>query len=913
MGQQQLVTGMSVQCYHKNYTNIKKNNLFLFCLLFVTIRFTTVDCLSRSDSRQQQEDNESSTNKKKRDRYRYEHSFLPLEEEYDIMKFDPETIFGAPYGGYSRATRSRLAKLPLRFVGGAGFDTLKQTTTSSPLLGLNYGDDNNEKATETLSSEQQEQQLASPYFTIRDGQGRQFVCRVYNEDELESTSVLESVFDEAIEKNELFMDDDDDDDDTATAQPKDSTRTVTTTTEKNVPDAITLKKILKDVKMRRSRQNKKEEYYYYYEDTDKEEVAGQEENSNNDDDENGNGAELSSDVLDSPQKKTTKTKAMVKQEPKTNIPENVKMALARLKGVCSQIHHGWWSYEWCHEGDVTQFHVEIKQNQLEEILKLSATTAAAAAAIVGGGAIGNPIGGGGGHKLLYEGLKLRSLTIVGSWSHRELIMEDSDKKKEKKESINKEDNDDKKNNDDTTIDVINDKDTISDKQEKEEKEKGEGIINREEKDEKQGNEKDDTVIIDANIIDERDGDNTKNNNKNNSNDEDKVPSIAVSTADTNEDSDQKKTVKILESFQDGQWCDEANVGRSIDVTIQCCEDDDEFTDMFLQMLDVRNKNFEGSGQGDVGKTEKRGGSRGGNSKRKKLKLFNNFDRKPQALLLRIEEMETCKYTAIVCTNVLCKDENGNFPISDDSSSSKSSGGDGGSKNQEGSVGKAVELSSQKTFEKDASIRDILDHVLGNKCLEIKDGWWSYGFCYKVNAYQYHENAMMDFAGTIKSVVEDKYALGVYDKESSESFPNEEEIHHIRKPGDDNDFAQHKRFGKDDNVKQEGEGEEEDEKEGKVGGGNNDGAYFVQEYAHGDICDESDVTDSTIKGGNVIDGDIKRSTTVQFSCGPDLEIKRINEDSTCHYVLVLTIPELCGHQYFEIPRLKSQVVKCLPVA
>jgi hypothetical protein len=37
-------------------------------------------------------------------------------------------------------------------------------------------------------------------------------------------------------------------------------------------------------------------------------------------------------------------------------------ALATLKDVCSQVHLGWWSYEWCHEVDVRQFHVGVTHN-----------------------------------------------------------------------------------------------------------------------------------------------------------------------------------------------------------------------------------------------------------------------------------------------------------------------------------------------------------------------------------------------------------------------------------------------------------------------------------------------------------------------------------------------------------------------
>merc|ERR1711902_153348 len=97
---------------------------------------------------------------------------------------------------------------------------------------------------------------------------------------------------------------------------------------------------------------------------------------------------------------------------------------------------------------------------------------------------------------------------------------------------------------------------------------------------------------------------------------------------------------------------------------------------------------------------------------------------------------------------------------------------------------------------------------------------------------------------------------------------------------------------------------------KQPGGN--GAVYVQEYMHGDICDHEDVAESVIKGGNIVHGSIERSSSVRFSCGKQWELIDIKEDSTCHYILDVTIPELCQHELFKAPVTKTQVVKCLPV-
>jgi hypothetical protein len=92
------------------------------------------------------------------------------------------------------------------------------------------------------------------------------------------------------------------------------------------------------------------------------------------------------------------------------------------------------------------------------------------------------------------------------------------------------------------------------------------------------------------------------------------------------------------------------------------------------------------------------------------------------------------------------------------------------------------------------------------------------------------------------------------------------------------------------------------------GGN--GAYYFEEYPSGDVCDHEDVTDSAIKAGQVGEGGIERGTTVRYSCGNQVEMT-VKEDSTCHYLVDVSIPALCAHPLFKAPVSNKQVVKCLP--
>ncbi len=90
----------------------------------------------------------------------YDHKNLfPNNDEYDFNILDPDSVFGSPFGGFSRATRSRLAALPLR---------LPSVVEGEP---------------DPL------------YMEISDASGRPFVCRVYHEGEIDPTSLSNSMFD----------------------------------------------------------------------------------------------------------------------------------------------------------------------------------------------------------------------------------------------------------------------------------------------------------------------------------------------------------------------------------------------------------------------------------------------------------------------------------------------------------------------------------------------------------------------------------------------------------------------------------------------------------------------------------------------------------------------------------------------
>ncbi len=70
---------------------------------------------------------------------------------------------------------------------------------------------------------------------------------------------------------------------------------------------------------------------------------------------------------------------------------------------------------------------------------------------------------------------------------------------------------------------------------------------------------------------------------------------------------------------------------------------------------------------------------------------------------------------------------------------------------------------------------------------------------------------------------------------------------------------------------------------------------------------------SFKGGSFLHASVERSSTVRFMCGNRRElVDDVKEDSTCHYISDVTVPELCHHELFWAEVTKKQVVECLPV-
>jgi len=201
---------------------------------------------------------------------------------------------------------------------------------------------------------------------------------------------------------------------------------------------------------------------------------------------------------------------------------------------------------------------------------------------------------------------------------------------------------------------------------------------------------------------------------------------------------------------------------------------------------------------------------------------------------------------------------------------------------------------------DDSIRTILKKTLGNKCLLRNNGWWTYEFCHGKFVREYHiAQAINHQTGIMREIKEDEHKLGVYDPLTVESYPDSEEADYVINATSNLDHKS--------DVKPKQKVFPPSAAAGKSSssaqaGGN--GAVYVQEYYHGMVCMDEDVRVFVNNG-------VERATTVRFSCGKNYEILNVKEDSTCHYIFDVSVPDLCGHPLFKEPVIKTQVVKCLP--
>lgn len=332
----------------------------------------------------------------------------------------------------------------------------------------------------------------------------------------------------------------------------------------------------------------------------------------------------------------------------------------------------------------------------------------------------------------------------------------------------------------------------------------------------------------------------------------------------------RELARVVDEYKDGEICTETGERRKSYVHFMCC-----------------SKKFLNKGKGML--------------HRKGEKLDTTI-----AALTRIVEDPTCSYNVTVCTSLLCVDDDevqadnagasaglfqtGNratttttLPQTNSLPDAQSNGESLATTRHNGPTG------SRPPRFPIGSVRDILDKALGHKCLTSETGpWWTYEFCHTRRIRQFHEEIVSETTSTggvvMSKRMDTEHILGYYSPKLGEVFPDED-WRFVHNTTDSPTVGASVSYG--------------------------NGAFFELEYPGGHVCDHTDVTDAAIVAGSALAGGVERSSSVRYSCGNAYALS-VNEDSTCHYIVHVKLPELCAHPLFMAPVAKKQVVKCLAV-
>ena len=242
-----------------------------------------------------------------------------------------------------------------------------------------------------------------------------------------------------------------------------------------------------------------------------------------------------------------------------------------------------------------------------------------------------------------------------------------------------------------------------------------------------------------------------------------------------------------------------------------------------------------------------------------------------------DQVNICTYNITVCTPLLCgttEEEESDEFMSTTNNSTK------------------LHI-AQKTMKENETIIEILSRSFSKECFSKRLGtWWTYEVCYKGTIRQYHESIgtrRTDSGLTIRyTKIDTEHILGKYDVGSEDIIPWGEEWTVVQNATSTtttttttNDVI-----------------------------GRGSGTYYEVEYTDGDFCGHTDVTDSAVVAGTAGSGGLPRTSSVRYYCGPELDMV-VDEDSTCHYMVYVSVPDLCNHPLFRVPISKKQIMKCLP--
>jgi len=215
---------------------------------------------------------------------------------------------------------------------------------------------------------------------------------------------------------------------------------------------------------------------------------------------------------------------------------------------------------------------------------------------------------------------------------------------------------------------------------------------------------------------------------------------------------------------------------------------------------------------------------------------------PAAFITSVDEVELCTYDVAVCSPALCAAATPNATAA------------------------------------------LLLKALEGVCLQRHEGWWSFEFCYKKGARQFHVEGM---------------ALGL----PQGLAPNTNTIAQVETV-DNADGRKQAKVAAEFSLGGFAAGADADDDATLVVPEGLDGwdkARVEVEYADGTPCDVD------------VDGDgieRRRAVTARLVCGETNALTSVVEDRTCHYVFTVTTPELCGHPAFAVAPA-TRPMTCVP--
>ena len=293
----------------------------------------------------------------------------------------------------------------------------------------------------------------------------------------------------------------------------------------------------------------------------------------------------------------------------------------------------------------------------------------------------------------------------------------------------------------------------------------------------------------------------------------------------------------------GQHCDETGAGRSSRVHFRCCDE---------------TRSASGAESASAGARRRR---------RRLRQVPPTPERRAglsssEVFLSSVDETAMCQYNVSICSRALCVDA-------------------------------AFKPSN-------VTVTSLLEPLAG-VCMHRHEGWWSFEFCYKKGARQFHLEAT-DGAdgGKATARVGAEFSLGerlerpgrstdggdesTLASSSSRATTARDDRRDDSPPRDDDDSSAKVTH----RIIQEEEEEEILVRSGVSGGGGNDERACVEvEFEGGSECDI--LADDGLPRF--------RATTARLVCGDANALVSVVEDRTCHYLFTVTTPALCQHRAF----------------